>query len=417
MGDSLDIERLFQKDFKIPKYKTKRWIIIPDSNNNNYNQLLSYNCKEHKDKLVAYHNGYIRIKGYIQSTSGTDLQANDDIALRNGNYSIIEDCKVVIENNDIDHSKFNYITMTVLNLFEYSNDYSISIAESFGFAKDIKNVVADNTGHAKRKLFLGAFNDRKFPFVIKIPTSHISSFFRRLDFPIINHTVEIKLNVADRLVNCLLRAAGAQASKVTIEATELVLPVVELPSDYEVKFMNQLKKSSFPIKLDWDELKVYDIANMVTGQVNYEISSAVYGINRLFVLAIHADNWEKQTNVDTFISTTLTNANVIIDGEQFYSQNINDDELAYELVKECFNNGGIDNDKGTCLTYLEWKTCYKIYAFDLSRQKVLESDPRKAQSLRFRCNLPAGNYKMIYIVSCNKQTVLDFCNTYNLKNI
>ena len=66
MGDSNDIERIFQHELKLPKYKTKRWIIIPDSNNNNYNQLLSYNCKEHKDKLVAYHNGYIRIKGYYQ---------------------------------------------------------------------------------------------------------------------------------------------------------------------------------------------------------------------------------------------------------------------------------------------------------------------------------------------------------------
>ena len=307
--------------------------------------------------------------------------------------------------------------MTVLNLFEYSNDYGISIAEAYGFAKDTKNVVTDNTGHSKRKLFLGAFNEKRFTFVIKIPTFHLSPFFRRLTFPIINHTVEIKINVFDRLVNCLLRAAGAPASKITIETTELVLPVVELLSDDEVKFMKKLKTGSFTKTLDWDELKVYEIANMTTGQVNYEISSAVYGIQRLYVLAIHEDNWNKQTNVETFINATLTNINVVLDGEQFYSQNINDDELAFELVKECFNNGGIDNDKGTCLTYLEWKTCYKIYAFDLSRQKVLETDPKKGQSLRFRCNLPAGNYQVLFIVSCNKRTVIDFCNTYNLKNI
>jgi hypothetical protein len=418
MGDSLDIERLFQKEFKIPKYKTKRWIVVPDSNNNNYTTPLKYVCKEHKDKLVAYHNGYIRIKGYIQSSvTGTDLTANDNIAFKNGFYSIIDNCIVKIENNHIDTSNFHYLTMTVLNLFEYSNDYGISIAESYGFAKDIKNVVADNTGHTKRKLLLGAFNDKKFPFVMKIPLSHISTFFRRLDFPIINHTFEIEVNVYNRLVNCLLRADNTTASRVVIERTELVLPVVELPADYEVKFMKKLETRSFPMTLCWDELKVYDVANMATGEINYEICSNVFGINRLYVLAIHEDNWEKQTHVDTFISTTLTNINVIIDGEQFYPQTINDDELAYELVKECFNNGGIDNDKGTCLTYLEWKTCYKIYAFDLSRQKVLESDPRKGQSLRFKCNLPAGNFKIIYIMCCNKQTVLDFCNTYNLKNI
>ena len=417
MGDSNDIERIFQHELKLPKYKTKRWIIIPDSNNNNYNQLLSYNCKEHKDKLVAYHNGYIRIKGNIKSTTATDLQGNNEIAFKNGNNSIVEDCRVVIENTDIDHSKYNYLTMTVLNLFEYSNDYAISIAESYGFAKDNKNVVTDNNGHTKRKQFLGEFDTDKFPFMLKIPTTHLSTFFRRLDFPIINHTVEIKINIVNRLVNCILRANAVQASKVTIETTELVLPVVELPSDYEVKFMNKLGTKSFPMTLDWDQLQVYELANTLTGQVNHEIASSINGLNRLYVLAIPNDNWDKQTHVETFINTTLSNVNVVIDGEQFYQQNINDDELAYELVKECFNNGGMDNDKGTCLTYLEWKTCYKIYAFDLSRQKVLESDPRKAQSLRFRCTLPAGNYKVIFIVSCSKQTKFDFCNTYNLKNI
>ena len=417
MGDSNDIERIFQRDFKIPKYRTKRWIVIPDSNNNNYNKLLSYNCKEHKDKLVAYHNGYIKIKGYIKSSTATDLANNDNIALKNGHYSVIEDCRVVIENNDIDHSKFNYLTMTVLNLFEYSNDYGISIAESFGFAKDNKNVVTDNTGHTKRKLLLGDFATDRFPFMLKIPTAHLSTFFRRLDFPLINHTVEIKINIVDRLVNCILRANAVQASKVTIESTELVLPVVELPSDYEEKFMNKLSTKSFPMSLDWDQLQVDEVANTLSGQVNYEIASSVYGLNRLYVLAIPEDNWGKQTHVETFINTTISNINVIIDGEQFYQQNINDDEMAYELVKECFNNGGIDNDRGTCLTYIEWKNCYKIYAFDLSRQKVLESDPRKAQSLRFRCTLPAGNYKVVFIVSCIKQTKIDFCNTFNLKNI
>ena len=296
---------------------------------------------------------------------------------------------------------------------------AISIAESYGFVKDNKNVVTDNTGHDKRQLLLGAFvaATKRFPFVLKIPTAHVSTFFRRLDFPIINHTVEIKINVVDRLVNCLLKANAVQDAKVTIETTELVLPVVELPSDYEVKFMNKLSTKSFPMTLDWDQLQVYEVANTLSGQVNYEVASSVYGLNRLYVMAIPEGNWNKQTHVETFINTTLDNVNIDIDGEQFYPQNISDDELAYELVKECFNNGGIDNDKGTCLTYLEWKMCYKIYAFDLSRQKVLESDPRKAQSLRFRCTLPAGNYKVIFIVCLSKQTKLDFCNTFNLRNI
>ena len=206
MGDSNDIERIFQDELKLPKYQAKRWINVPDSNKGDYNSALRYDCKEHKDKLVAYHNGYIKIIGYIKSTNATDLQDTSNIALKNGYYSIVEDCKVNIENTEIDHTMHNYITMTVLNLFEYSNDYGISIAESYGFAKDNKNEVADNTGHTKRKQFLNAFDTDKFPFTLRIPTAHLSTFFRRLDFPLINHAVEI--SVRTRLANCLLRAGA-----------------------------------------------------------------------------------------------------------------------------------------------------------------------------------------------------------------
>jgi hypothetical protein len=296
--------------------------------------------------------------------------------------------------------------MNVLNLFEYSNDYAISIAESYGFAKDNKNVAADNTGITKRKQLLDAFATDKFPFTLKIPTAHLSAFFRRLDFPLINHTVEIQIKFDNRLVNGILRSTAAPESKVTIESTELYLPVVELPSDYETKYAEQMKtKKTFPMTLDWDELKVYEAPD-----------SSICGLNRLYVLAIPNDNWDKQTHVETFLNTTLSNVNVVIDGEKFYHTDIND-ALAYELVKECFNNGGIDNDKGTCLTYIEWKSCYKIYAFDLSRQQVLEHNPKKAQTLRFQCTLPTGNYKVIFIASCNKETMFDFMKPSNLVTI
>jgi len=419
MGDSNDIERLFQKEFRLPKYKTKRWVTINDQNRNVYNDsnLVKYDCRPHKEELVAYHNGYILIKGYIQSTVvGTALQNTDNIAHKNGNYSIIDHCIVKIENSTVDVSQYVYLTMTVLNLFEYSNDYAISIAEAYGFAKDNKNVAADNTGNTKRKQLLDAFATDKFPFTLKIPTIHLSPFFRRLDFPLINHAVDIQLKFGNRLVNGILRANAAPESKITIESTELVLPVVELPSDYQTKYAKQMTSGAFPMTLDWDELKVYEAPNTLKGQVNYEIDSSICGLNRLYVLAIPNDNWDKQTHIETFVNTILSNVNVVIDGEKFYHTDIND-ALAYELVKECFNNGGIDNDKGTCLTFIEWKTCYKIYAFDLSRQQALEHNPKKAQTLRFQCTLPAGDYKVIFIASCSKETTFNFMKPSDVKTV
>ena len=137
-------------------------------------------------------------------------------------------------------------------------------------------------------------------------------------------------------MNALLRDGGCQASKITIESTQLIIPVVELPSDYNSKFRDKLLQKSFQLTLSWDKLQVYEIANFTNGQIDYEIASAVYGIDRLYVLAIPQADWNNQTNVETFTNTSLSNVNVIIDGDQYYAQNINDDELAYELLKEMF---------------------------------------------------------------------------------
>jgi len=130
MGDSNDIERLFQKEFRLPKYKTKRWVIINDNSRGNYtgSNLVKYDCKAHKEELVAYHNGYILIKGYIQSTVvGTALQNTDNIALKNGNYSIIDHCIVKIENSTIDMSQYTFLTMTVL----FQKNFSLSKIKQF----------------------------------------------------------------------------------------------------------------------------------------------------------------------------------------------------------------------------------------------------------------------------------------------
>ena len=48
MGDSNDIERIFQHDLTLPKYQAKRWIIVPDSNNGNYNSCSHITAKNTK---------------------------------------------------------------------------------------------------------------------------------------------------------------------------------------------------------------------------------------------------------------------------------------------------------------------------------------------------------------------------------
>ena len=50
-----------------------------------------------------------------------------------------------------------------------------------------------------------------------------------------------------------------------------------------------------------------------------------------------------------------------------------------------------------------------MIAIDLSKQQVLDADPRAIQQINFTANLDrAGNTTMFFIIEETKQTVLDF---------
>ena len=64
---------------------------------------------------------------------------------------------------------------------------------------------------------------------------------------------------------------------------------------------------------------------------------------------------------------------------------------------------------GCLLDYLYFKENYKMIAIDLSKQRVLDADPRAIQQINFTVNLDrAGNTTMFFIIEEAKETVLDF---------
>jgi hypothetical protein len=65
--------------------------------------------------------------------------------------------------------------------------------------------------------------------------------------------------------------------------------------------------------------------------------------------------------------------------------------------------GGMDFNTGSLISFVEFRHIYKLYAFDLSRQDIFESDPKKSQSIRLRCNI-ANNSKLIVVLSQEKTT-------------
>ena len=63
------------------------------------------------------------------------------------------------------------------------------------------------------------------------------------------------------------------------------------------------------------------------------------------------------------------------------------------------------------LDYPYCKGNYKMISIDLSKQQVLNPDPRAVQQNNFTANLDrAGNTKMFFIIEGAKETVPDFAH-------
>ena len=53
--------------------------------------------------------------------------------------------------------------------------------------------------------------------------------------------------------------------------------------------------------------------------------------------------------------------------------------------------------------------CYKMMAVDLSKQQILDANPRKNQQINFTENLDrASNTRIYFILEEAKETILDF---------
>ena len=102
----------------------------------------------------------------------------------------------------------------------------------------------------------------------------------------------------------------------------------------------------------------------------------------------------------------------MIDGRNFYDQPINDlikqnDEVWKVSTVWCCD----DYTTGCLLDYAYFKDNYKLAVVDLSKQKVLDADPRAIQEIVFQ-GVAGGNdgtkIRLYTILEQPKETMLEF---------
>ena len=111
----------------------------------------------------------------------------------------------------------------------------------------------------------------------------------------------------------------------------------------------------------------------------------------------------------TCVITNSKDYNVMINGKNFFDQPINSELKTYENIRKIATGQWGDYTTGCLLDYSYFKENYKMIAIDLSKQQVLDADPRAIQQINFTANLDrAGNTATLFITEGAKETILDF---------
>ena len=171
------------------------------------------------------------------------LGAITEVALKNcGSF---ENCRTEIDGTFVDEANFINIAMPMYNLIKYSDNYSDTSGNLWGFKRDdITNNanVTNNDNAPSFKYKVGLIGDTKNNGTkngvkIAVPLKYLSNFWRSLKVPLINSKVELSLKW---IKNCLLTTA-ANASNATLKITDakLYVPVVTLSTEGNVKLTKQ----------------------------------------------------------------------------------------------------------------------------------------------------------------------------------
>ena len=206
------INLLNKDDIDSKHFATKKWYIINDENNANYEankdtgennpDNIKYDTRLLKPNLCDYAEAYILVDGTIRAANAVNAAR---LALKN--CAPFTKCNLETNDEHVDTAGNLDIVMPMYNLIENSDNYQDSSATLCQYKRDEPpdnnvNLTADNSTSFKYKVkFLGNIaaadpdNARVGRLNVKIvvPLKYLSNMFRSLEMPLIN--CKIKLNL------------------------------------------------------------------------------------------------------------------------------------------------------------------------------------------------------------------------------
>ena len=323
------------------------------------------------------------------------------------------------------------------NLLEYSENYRKTIGSLYNYYRDelsddahdnnfnnIK-VVNSNAFKYKNKITGNTYNvnatahdydaNKEGTQIIElaIPLKYLGNFWRALNMPLISCEVplEFKWNKNCIITGLERRQLGARprnnvptGGTLAINDCKLYIQVVTLSKDDEIKLLTNLK-SGFKREIIWNKYSSQMSTEEENNNVNILIDPTFTNVNRLFVLAYQTAN-DRQSFSQLYLPRVMVkDFNVIIDKLPFFDLSIKTEEEAYEKIIDISRNN--EYTTGNLLDYDYFKKYYKLIAFDLSKQQVLQENENLIQQINFIGRLEEAANVFI-IIEKKEHTILEF---------
>ena len=199
--------------------------------------------------------------------------------------------------------------------------------------------------------------------------------------------------------------------EITFQITnaKLYVPIITLSTkniSLTKKINEEFKKSIY-----WDEYrsKIETKEADANNLTRFPLDASFRGVNRLFVLAFDntnnsANRVERASHRKYFFPrVNITNYNVLIDGRNFYDQPINDQIKMYNEIRKITTGKGDDYTRSCLLDYQFFKNHHQLICCNLSKQAILDADPRAIQQIEFYGKLET-NSQVCTVLEKSKET-------------
>ena len=214
--------------------------------------------------------------------------------------------------------------------------------------------------------------------------------------PLVNFKIHLELNWN---TNCVMYSADTYASgdnvknreaRFQITSTKFYDPVVTLSTKGNINLTKQLNEGCKRL-VYWNEYesKIETKEADANSLTRFPLDASLQGVNRLFVLAFDntnngANKVERDSHRKYFLPrVNITNYNVLIDGRNFYDQPVSNHVKKYNELIKITTGRSEDYTTGSLIDYYYFEKIYQIICSDLSKQTILDADPRAIQQIEF----------------------------------